>query len=68
MKEQSVTKNQSKEDRNHGIKHKNENQYSGCFLLLHLQSAKIKIAPATMNCKSAMRHIYFDFHSFSAPP
>ena len=29
MKEQSASKNQSKEDRNHGIKHVNENQYFG---------------------------------------
>jgi len=29
MKEQSASKTQSKEDRNHGIKHVNENQYFG---------------------------------------
>jgi hypothetical protein len=53
MKEQSTAKNQSKEDRNHSIKNINENQYFGN---LHLQSAKIKMAPATMNCKLAMLH------------
>ena len=47
MKEQSAPKNQSKEDRNRGIKHKREPMLWKCFLL-HLQSSKIKMTAATI--------------------
>ena len=37
-------------------------------LLLHLQSAKIEIAPATMSCKLAMWHIYLISTVSAVPP
>ena len=37
-------------------------------LLLHLQAAKIKMAPATMNCKLAMWHIYLISTVSAVPP
>lgn len=37
-------------------------------LLLHLQSAKIKSAPATMSCKLAMWHIYLISTVSAVPP
>ena len=56
MKEQSAPKNQSKEDRNRGIKHKREPMLWKSFLL-RLQSSKTKITPATMSFKLAMWRI-----------
>jgi len=47
MKEQSAPKNQSKEDRNRGIKHKREPMLWKCFLL-RLQSSKIQMTAATI--------------------
>ena len=56
MKEQSAPKNQSKEDRNRGIKHKREPMLWKSFLL-RFQSSKTKITPATMSFKLAMWRI-----------
>ena len=70
MKEQGASKTQSKQDRNHGIKHVNESKREPIVwksLLLHLQAAKTKMAPATMSCKLAMWHIYL-ISTVSAEP
>ena len=64
MKEQSASKNKSKEDRNHGIKHVNENQYFG-----NLCSCIFKQPKQNGTCNRELQvgnvaHL-FDFHSFS---
>ena len=62
MKEQSASKNKSKEDRNHGIKHVNENQYFG-----HLCSCTFKKPKQNGTCNNELQvgNVAHYFHSFS---
>ena len=62
------SQNQSKEDRNDGIKHVNENQYFGNLRSCTFNQPKSKMAPATMICKLAMWHIYLISTVSAVPP